>query len=168
MEIIEVTNKLVINYRSSERVNGRPAWCELPYPGHKKGCPNYERCSKLPRIGEYFDLTKPHWFAVIPFNLHRHVSKMINLHPKWSERQCRCVLYWQNGVKSQLDTFCQFWIWGRGENLIWHKIPEAMGVNVMLTMKRMGQPIEIKPKFLVRKIALIGTAKNNTYKGDKV
>ena len=39
--IVNITGKLAINYRANKRINGKPSWCELPYPGHKKGCPNY-------------------------------------------------------------------------------------------------------------------------------
>lgn len=161
IKIIDVTDKLEINYASRERINGRAAWCEMPYPGHKKGCPNYDKCLTLPRIENYFDLDKPHWFAIVTFDLQAHINRMRYLHPTWSDRQCRCVLYWQNGVKSQLDRFCVNWIKliTPGENMIYHKIPEAMGVNVILTMKRIGQYIETKPKSIVKKVALIGERK---------
>lgn len=158
--IIDVTNKLVINYHASERIDGHKAWCEFPYPGHKDGCPNYGKTCPLPRVETYFDLSQPHWFAIVRFDLHSHVVRMSEMHPKWSDRQCRCVLYWQNKVKGRLDRLCQCWIWDRNEDLIWHKIPEAMGINVILTMKKIGQPIEIKPKIEVCKIAMIGTQKN--------
>lgn len=153
--IIEITNKLEINYRASERINGQKAWCELPYPGHKKGCPNYGKGCPLPHVDNYFDLSKPHWFAITKFDLKNHVQKMKGGHPKWSERQCRCVLYWQNGVRKELDKTCREFI--QNKNLIFHKIPEAMGVNVILTLKKLKIPIEIKPKNFVHKVALIGS-----------
>jgi hypothetical protein len=157
--IIEVTNKLIINYRAHERINGKKAWCELPYPRHKKGCPNYGKSCPLPRVGTVFDLLKPHWFAIIRFDLISHIQRMKNLHPGWSYNQCKCVLYWQNGIKKQLDNICKEFIQIKDKNLIYHKIPEAMGVNVILTMKKIGHPIEIKPKNIIHKIALIGLKK---------
>lgn len=155
--ILEVTDKLVINYRASERINGRPAWCELPYPGHKKGCPNYGKGCPLPRVGDYFDLSRPHWFAIIRFDILDFSIRMKTKHPHWTERQCRCVLYWQNGVRKKLDEYCRKFI--GDHDLIFHKIPEAMGVNVILTMRKLKQPIEMKPEFSVCKIALIGSKK---------
>lgn len=152
--IVNTTGKLAIDYHASERIDGQKAWCELSYPGHKKGCPNYGKSCPLPRVKTYFDLTKPHWFAIVKFNLEFHAIKMKYFHPGWSERQCRCVLYWQGSVRKLLDKECVSFINGR--NLIWHKIPEAMGVDVMLTMKNIGLYIETKPKIIVRKIALIG------------
>ena len=109
-------------------------------------------------------MTKPHWFAIQEFNLADHVERMGSLHPEWSYKQCRCVLYWQNGVRKELDLKSQSFILSEvlinklpePGKLIYHKIPEAMGANVMLTMKRLKLPIEIKPVKIVRKIALIG------------
>lgn len=157
--IIEVTGKLEIDYRASERIDGEKAWCELPYPGHKKGCPNYGKGCPLSRVEKYFDLTKPHWFAITRFNLLGHAEKMKALHPLWTDRQCRCVLYWQNGVRKILNKMCEEFI--RGRNLIYHKIPEAMGVHVIKTMRKLGQPIETKPKDTVCKVALMGSPKLN-------
>ncbi len=57
--IIDVTGKLKINYRASERINGKKAWCELPYPGHKKG--------KLMCIGKIHNTNKT--FGIIMFVL---------------------------------------------------------------------------------------------------
>jgi hypothetical protein len=95
---------------------------------------------------------------------------MKSQYPKWTERQCRCILYWQPGVKGTLDRICKEFIgvkmslFSSVPELIYHKIPEAMGVHVIKTMRKIGQPIQTKPKNLVRKIALIGTALNpNTY-----
>jgi hypothetical protein len=153
--IVEITNKLEINFRASERINGKKAWCELPYPGHKKGGPNYGKGCPLPRVNKFSDLSKPHWFAIIKFDLKGHVEKMKNKHPDWSDRQNRCVLYWQNGVRSKLNKICQEFIGNK--DLIYHKIPEAMGVNVILTMKKLNIPIEIKPVNTVHKITLIGS-----------
>lgn len=155
--IIDVTGKLEINYRASERINGQKAWCELPYPGHKNGCPNYGKSCPFPRVEKKFDLSKRHWFAIIKFDLVNHMERMGTLHPKWSERQRRCVLYWQNGVRRKLDALCGSFVGGGVRGLIYHKIPEAMGVNVILTLRRMGIPIEIKPKKFVHKVALIGS-----------
>jgi len=154
--IVDVTNKLIIDPRAHSRVNGEPAWCELPYPGHKKGCPNYGKGCPLPKVDVYFDLTMPHWFAIHRFDLKAHVERMRDKHPEWSDRQCRCVLYWQNGVRKSLNIECSdFILQHRG--LVYHKIPEAMGVNVILTMKIIDQQIIIKPIDEVCKVALIGS-----------
>jgi len=154
--IIEVTNKLIINYRAAKRIGGQKAWCELPYPGHPKGCPNYPSKCNFTKVEEYYDLSKPHWFSIIEFNIGQFAAKMKAVHPEWSDRQCRCVLYWQNGVRKLLNDECKQFIGAK--NLICHKVPEAMGVNVMLTMRKsLGLNIAIKPVYTVRKIALIGS-----------
>ena len=160
--IIDVTGILIINHSSHKRLNGKKAWCELEYPGHKKGCPNYSKCSELPDLEDYFDLTRNHWFCIQEFNLAAHVEKMKQKHPEWSERQCRCVLYWQNGVRNELSDKSRSFIktmkttYSVNGDLRFHLIPEAMGLNVMMTMRKIGQPIEIKPVNIVRKISLIG------------
>jgi len=154
--IVEVTNKLIINHRAESRVGGRKAWCELPYPGHKKGCPNFPILCNFPKVEEYYDLSKPHWFAIMPFDIAQFAAKMKAKHPKWTEKQCRCVLYWQNTVRKHLRNKCSQFIGNK--DLIFHLIPEGMGVNVMLTMRRnLKLEIEIKPVNIVRKIALIGS-----------
>ncbi len=153
--IIEVTGKLVLNYRSIERDAGKKAWCELPYPGHKKGCPNYKKCAKLPRLPYYFDLIKPHWFAIWKFDLEAQVHRMKEKHPQWSYRQCKNVYYWQNGVRKHLHTICKNFI--GDQNLTYHLVPEAMGLHVMRTLKKINISIEIKPIKMVTKVALIGT-----------
>jgi len=161
--IIEVTGRLVINYRARERINGRLAWCELPYPGHPKGCPNFKgSCQTFPRIHEYFDLEKPHWFCIQEFNIADHAAKMKAAHPDWSDRMCRNVLYWQNGVRAQLHRECsKFLLDVTTITAQWTTIPEMMGVNVILTMRRLGLEIELKPVHIVRKVALIAWRKKD-------
>ena len=163
--IVEVTNKLIINYRAATRVGGRKAWCELPYPGHKKGCPNFPTLCCFPKVVDYYDLSKPHWFVIVPFAIGKFATRMKEKHPEWSERQCRCVLYWQNAVRKQLRIKCSEFI--GNQDLIYHMIPEAMGVNVMLTMrKNLRLTIAIKPKHMVRKIALVGSPGKYHHKED--
>jgi hypothetical protein len=154
-------------------------WCSLPYPGHKKGCPNFAKgCTKIPDWKDVFDpqlgeqsnssgtdwITHK-WYAVIEeFDLEKHAEKMKLKHPTWSKKQRECVLYWQPTVKMKLrakaekykkqlstrpDGFCFDWACSIVE------IPESRGVNVFGTMAKAGIILYKNPK-IVRKIALIG------------
>lgn len=140
----------------------RGEWCLLPYPGHPKGCPNYNRSKICPPVAplvvDFVDLERPLWFVVVDFNLKEHVARMMALHPNWSGRQTRCVLYWQGGVKSRLVASAkQFCSDHPGTH---HTLcPEAMGVNVFATARGIGLPIRPNPTELVFKIALIGYKK---------
>ena len=150
MDAIKI-NDLRVNLKARE-------WCKLPYPGHPKGCPNYGKkltCPpEAPLIYEHFDLQDLYLIAV-EFDLAKHILYMKEKHPNWTDRQARCVLYWQNGVNKKLKekckAFCQL-----NPDMITTMCPEAMGVNVITTAKRCGLPIDLKPKNKVYKIALAG------------
>ncbi len=153
--ILDITGKLFVDYKARE-------WCKLPYPDHPQGCPNFnvrENCPpKVQLIENYMDFSKPHYFAIVTFNLQNHIQNMLALHPKWSDRQSRCCLYWQNGVRNQLEDLCRLFKFEHPE-VQYTLCPEAMGVNVIRTLKSNGIHVEVKPKISVRKVALISYAK---------
>ena len=149
---VDVTGKLIISNMVGE-------WCKLPYPDHPQGCPNYGKQAhcppQAPTVAEFIDLSRPHWFIIVPFNLEAHAQRMKAKHPKWSDRQARCVLYWQNTVRKSLRIAINSFTWqhpGTTSTLL----PEAMGVNVIATAKKVGIDIEVKPEKIVAKIALVG------------
>ncbi|MBA7693079.1 hypothetical protein ES703_101654 [subsurface metagenome] len=146
---------IVIDYRARE-------WCRLPYPDHPRGCPNYGRKSgcppQAPLVENYFDVSKDHYFVVVQFDLDSHVSKMKENHPLWSDRQARCVLYWQSTVNKQLREECQFYTRQRN-GFVYNLCPEAMGVNVIETCKAIGLPIKARPVDTVFKVAMLGCLK---------
>lgn len=134
----------------------RGAWCKLPYPGHPKGCPNFPDCikerSSFEKITSY-DYTK--WFAVIEeFDLKAHAKKMKDKHPNWSERQCRCLLYWQGGVRKRLFEKAHKVVRPFSNDIILN-IPEAHGINIFETMEKVGVKISRKPDKVI-KVMLIG------------
>lgn len=153
--IFKTTNKLVIDYRAMD-------WCRLPYPDHPKGCPNYDKkagCpSTAPRIEDYFDLDKDHYFVVVQFDLGSHIERMLTKHPRWSDRQARCVLYWQAGVNKKLREESE--IYADQRFMIYNTCPEAMGVNVIKTCKNIGLPIKPRPTDTVFKVAMMGNPKD--------
>ena len=152
--ILETTGKLVLDNRARD-------WCKLSYPDHPKGCPNYNKkrgCPpQAPFIGDYFDLTKNHYFVVVQFDLGSHINRMKARHRNWSDRQARCVLYWQGSVNKTLREECELYALQR--ELIYNLCPEAMGVNVIKTCKAFGIPIKPRPTDTVFKVGMLGIIK---------
>ena len=150
--LIDVTGKLLLDTRVEY-------WCRMPYPGHPHGCPNYNQRSlcppNAPQVGDFFDLEKPHRFLIIEFNLGEHVLKMQIRHPNWTYRRLKCLLYWQGHVRKMLYEHINS-IRKADKRIVYTLLPEAMGVNVFKTLRRLGIPFEAKPKTKVLKIALLG------------
>ena len=155
MTIMKQVTRLHINHRARE-------WCKLPYPGHRYGCPNYDRkevCPpQAPLIEDFFNLNKPLLLIAIKFDLANHIRRMRVLHPKWTDRQARCVLYWQSGVNNDLK-IAALQLCNKRPELTYTLLPEAMGVNVLTTALDAGIPVKIKPIDIVYKIALLGEPK---------
>ena len=161
---IDVHNvkELVIDHRARE-------WCILSYPDHPKGCPNYGKkktCPPFaPLVENFVDIHNHLWFVTIEFDLISHIQRMLSLHPKWSNRQARCVLYWQPRVNRELleaTLRYNYTIWGS----VFTLAPEAMGVNVIKTARKCGIPIKNHPIEKVYKIALIGYPPNFNFERD--
>ncbi len=122
-------------------------WCRLPYPRHPKGCPNaYGKCSIWDgaKTREAVDFSKPMWIVYNEFDLSAHVAKMKDRHPKWSDVQCRNLLYWQptslTGLNARAEKFFEMMQpqqWGR---LIY--LGESDGVNLWRTAVHAGIPLE--------------------------
>ena len=133
-------------------------WCALSYPGHPKGCPNFPWC---PAKHKDFKTIEGNyvWYAVIEeFDLASHAEKMKRIHPAWSERQCRNLLYWQGLLRVRLERKAmevKFKFKPPGVIL---NIPEACGIDVFETMSRIGVKIDRYPD-VVRKVMLIGKEK---------
>lgn len=106
-------------------------------------------------VADFFDLNEPHWFIIEAFDLKTQAKRMKELHPDWSERQCRSLLYWQGTVRKRLRESVKEFI-KKDRNLIMTLIPEAMGLNVIETAKNIGIPIQTRPRDTIFKIALVG------------
>ncbi len=145
--------------------------CPKPYPLHPKGCPNYGKRPTCPPaalpIGQVIDLDKPVWIAWNDFDLAGHVSLMKDRHPAWSDRQLRCVLYWQQTARRALRLRVKTFLKQQAEEfdrpgLIVVECPEACGVNVTETMRRVGVELEWPPVQVARQVALIGWPRPQT------
>ena len=144
---------------------GDGTWCSLPYPNHKKGCPNLGKEQCPPNAPRFKDIAEPPYYAVVvSFDLKAHAERMKEKHPKWSERQCRNLLYWQGGVRKKLKNEA----YKLKEDLkkafekpfIVLEIPEANGVNVFTTMSKSGKRMEISKPDTIHKVMLVVGDKN--------
>jgi predicted metal-binding protein len=144
-------------------------YCTLMYPGHPKGCPMYgkrpECPPQAPMFEDYFDIDKGFVAVVCEFDIVQHQFRMLSEHPHWTERQQRNPLYWQNSVRKALTTSCRHYVEdsARGprinDKLEYTLIPEAMGVDVVATMRAVKIHIEFPALTIVRKVAIIGVRK---------
>lgn len=119
-------------------------WCQLPYPNHPKGCPNFGRIGCPPTtkpIVEVVDLIFPVYFVYSEFNLEAHRVKMKKAHNNWSTKQLNNVLYWQGTSRKQLKERVKIVQKEKQTNLVLY-CPEAHGVNVYATAFKNGLQLE--------------------------
>jgi len=134
--------------------------CQRTYPGHLHGCPNFfqkDTCPpRRPHINHLINLDKHAWVVWNAFNMARHIKRMRKRHPDWSLRQLVCCLYWQGGARKALREevylFRSHFI--RPLPIVW--IPEATGVNVTETMRRIGIELEWPPLQTAYQVAVVG------------
>jgi len=81
-------------------------WCQLPYPNHPNGCPNFGRnelCPPKTELKEEFIKKFNHFYLIYGiFDFETYLTEMKRRHPQWSERKLKCVLYWQGSVKKRM------------------------------------------------------------------
>ena len=146
---------LVMTYHSSK-------WCQIPYPNHSKGCPNYKREGCPPEakhIRRILDLTCPIYFVHSEFDLQAHIERMKSRHPHWTERQLRNVLYWQGTSRKQLRKRVSIAENEKKTNITLY-CPEAHGVNIYVTARKNGLKLErIRDLKTCRHVALLGYSK---------
>jgi len=135
--------------------------CCLPYEGHPRGCPNYgvsARCPpKVANLADAYDLDGPFYVVWSAFPLGEHVAAMRARHPEWSERQLRCVLYWQGTARKRLRAEVAVFRGERPEvDWLVETTPEAMGLDVTRTVEQAGLVLPWPPGDVVYHVALAG------------
>jgi predicted metal-binding protein len=142
--------------------------CAQPYPLHPNGCPNFAKNPRCPpKIGlldKVFDLTKPCWVIYNVFWLGAHVRKMRFLHPRWSERQLYCCLYWQGKARKELKEEIEKFHRTKDptKKCLVTTCPEAMGLNVTETMRKSGIELEWPPLERALQVAFAGAPRMET------
>jgi len=155
-QVIELLN-IVIDERARDGT-----WCRLPYPNHRRGCPNFGKKDKCPpRAPRFEDIVRaPYWLVAQSFDLKAHAERMKRKHPHWSERQARCVLYWQGTVNKALREWASL-LWKElGDDYMVVKIPEANGVNLFATCAKIGIHLKRNPD-LVWKMMIVARKNND-------
>ena len=128
--------KGTIVFRPLEMVRG---WCRMPYPGHPQGCPNAGDCSLfLDDLQERVRLASRVHLVWVVFDLDEQERRMAEIHPDWTSRQCRNLLYWQRGVRRDLREAAST-LFPHGDLVIG---AEGGGVDFYLTMRRIGVPLD--------------------------
>jgi hypothetical protein len=140
------------------RVRG---YCRLPYPGHPRGCPNYNKRAVCPPQAPLFDrlvdIGKPVYCIVNQFDLHAHAETMRARHPDWSEAQLYCCLYWQGRGRKQLRQKVERFLANHpGYTALY--CPEGSGVDVVATTAQFGLEFEWPARNYAYQIALAGMA----------
>ncbi len=139
--------------------------CTRPYPGHPRGCPNYGKRNtcppQAPLFEEFFAEDRPFYLIYNVFPIGEHIKKMSKKHKEWSERQLSCCLYWQSTARKQLKNRIDIFLsrMRKRENLIVETVPEALGVDITGTMKKIGITLEWPPRLLAYQVALAGYQK---------
>lgn len=138
-------------------------WCKLKYPGHKNGCPNYNKSPFCPPQSPYLE-GKLNKFInlkliIAQFDFESYKQSMGKLHPHWTEKQKGNLLYWQSQIKKRLKIYIKKLspdlILGNGHGIGSYSM-EATGIYVLKTLWNLGIKIELKPKTIVKLVCLIG------------
>ena len=141
------------------------ALCINSYHLHPKGCPNFTKCDRCPPkaklYDQVYDLSQPVYAVINEFNYGEHVAKMLAT-PKKNGKvrsldEAKCVLYWQNSARKQLDIKIKSI--GNLYKYVIEKTPEAMGVNITATLENIGIKLEWPPVNVARQIALLAIPK---------
>jgi len=123
---------------------------------HPKDCQNYGKNNCPPQAPLFEKIVKPPFTLVaVKFNLEKHAKRMKEKHPNLSDRQARSSLYWQKKVNKQLREISEKTASKIPNSMIIYR-PEATGVNLFETCRRIGLKLERNPKKIVWKIAIIG------------
>jgi len=139
--------------------------CTKAYPGHPKGCPNWNHKAGCPphieTVEQLLDFSKSIFAVYNRFDLGTHVQQLRKKHPKWSERQLHCCLYWQGTARKQLRQEVALLLadlhqFSTGYDPVVLYVPEANGVDVTTTMATVGFVIEWPPRLYAFQVALVG------------
>jgi hypothetical protein len=111
---------------------------------------------KVGLINQYMDIEKPMHLVIEEFDLAQHIQRMLTLHPHWSDRQARCCLYWQKGVRKKLKQKVELVMDILKLDAVSY-VPEGMGVQMYNTCLQSGLKLErIRDLKLHRQIAIVG------------
>jgi predicted metal-binding protein len=136
-------------------------WCTLPYPDHPNGCPNFGKFKDCPPFAPYFlDIYKPELYvAFMRFNFEEYLQRKNEIHPDWTQRALRNPRHFQTHLGSKLRDFVNTKLTEpEFENFQAVHSPEAMGINMHLTVRNAGIELEWPPRKNMYRITLLAQA----------
>lgn len=86
-------------------------WCKIPYAGHPNGCPNYGKKSTCPPKSKYMEKIKSKYkffyliYVTFDFKNYKEYRKDNFGDKEPTERQEKCLIYWQNSTNKALRDF---------------------------------------------------------------
>ncbi len=143
--------------------------CELPYPDHPNGCPNYNKNPLCPPHSPNRKeiLKKYQYFTLfmVKFDFKRHKEQMKMNHPDWSDRQIACNLYYQSHIKKLFYAYVSpYYVYpnqvlmgcgsGFGTNIY---SMESVGINVFQTLKKLNYQLEPNPQTNITFVSLLAS-----------
>jgi predicted metal-binding protein len=153
-------------------------FCKRPYPNHPKGCPNYGKGPLCPPHDVFIDpiLREFNNFYLFfaKFDFRTYVEIRSYEKPEWSDKQLRCVLYWQSSVKKILkqkilnvlrtNNYEKYYIASCGSGFNTKNLSkyqekiysmESIGINVLSTLKKNKIEFERNPINTVTLVCLL-------------
>lgn len=128
-------------------------WCAAPYPGHPKGCPNHKgRCwgkdgnKPMSMLTDIIDAGKGVYAVYNEYDVDAREKELGELHPDWTRKQKRCLLYWQGTARAELKkkiTVAKSLLAMRGFVPDLVTDGEHNGVNVYVTMRGCGLKLDV-------------------------
>lgn len=130
-------------------------WCQLPYPKHPKGCPNYGKRDDCPPNQPYFlDLFRPEVrVAFLKFDFETYLDWRRAQHPTWTNRALRNPWYFQSHLDANLEREIKKLNGADGFAPVY--TAEAMGANMHLTCLRAGVGLEWPPTKNMYRVAIL-------------
>ncbi len=133
--------------------------CLRPYHNHPDGCPNYgikKGCPpNIEMFDQIYDVSKDIFAIVTVFNLAEHIKNKKLEHPDWTEFQLRNSRHWQ-GTDKRIHKIAIAEFNKMYPEFIVTKDPEALGVNLIETLKQINIELQFPTIDKVYRTSLAG------------
>lgn len=145
-------------------------WCNMHYPNHKHGCPQYPPC--IDERIDWYEIRRNRyrWYAFVRrFSINEHATLMKDKNKKLTDKQRRCVLYYQRGINKTIkDSMLKWFNIKDFDKVLLLDRPEANGINMYSTMSKHGLNLKANYDDIICKIMIIGIPKTENYKQVKL
>ena len=135
-------------------------FCTDAYEGHPQGCPNYGVKFGCPPSAKFFPdkYMMRGGLAVMEIDFAEYLALRKREHPGWTDRQCRCPLYWQGHFRKIFKDWAERHA-PQGYEVVF--TPEAMGVDVTDACSKVGIQLEWPPMNMVHMVAVYAKRRNH-------